>query len=246
MNETDILDLLARDLSGLPSAEITSLLGSLLAAYGFPSFVLARTARLDADPEDYVMTGRFVESWRKVYGERGYAVVDPVVRFLRSCKGPFRWSEALRTFEGDASFGKMSRMMQDAARHGLEDGYVFPVHCDRGLVGYLSVGGAPRDLSSLQMSLLNALAKRTFWPVLWECWPSVAEELTNSVSVQLTRREMEALAWLADGMTSNEIGKVLNISSNTVDWYMSGIQEKLSAKNRHHAVAIAFRLGLIN
>ncbi|MNE84027.1 Regulatory protein SdiA [compost metagenome] len=62
----------------------------------------------------------------------------------------------------------------------------------------------------------------------------------------MTRREMEALNYLADGMTSNDISKVLDISSHTVDWYMNGIQEKLKGKNRHHVVAIAFRLGLIS
>jgi hypothetical protein len=44
-------------------------------------------------------------------------------------------------------------------------------------------------------------------------------------------------------MTSNEMGATLGLSAHTVDWYMNGIQEKLHAKNRHHVVAIAFRLG---
>ena len=57
---------------------------------------------------------------------------------------------------------------------------------------------------------------------------------------------MEALGFLADGMTSNEIAAVLDISNHTVDWYMNAVQVKLKAKNRHHAVAIAFRHGLIS
>ena len=57
---------------------------------------------------------------------------------------------------------------------------------------------------------------------------------------------MEALNYLADGMTSHEIARVLKISNHTVDWYMNGIQEKLKAKNRHHVVALSFRLGLIS
>ena len=47
-------------------------------------------------------------------------------------------------------------------------------------------------------------------------------------------------------MTSNEMGATLGMSAHTVDWYMNGIQEKLHARNRHHVVAIAFRLGLIS
>ena len=61
----------------------------------------------------------------------------------------------------------------------------------------------------------------------------------------LTRRELEILHYLADGMTSIEISKLLSISNHTVDWYMNGIQDKLKAKNRQQAVALAFRYGLI-
>ena len=64
--------------------------------------------------------------------------------------------------------------------------------------------------------------------------------------INLTRRELEVLHFLADGMTSQEIGKILNLSSHTVDWYMNGIQEKLNAHNRQHVVALAFRNGLIS
>ncbi len=57
---------------------------------------------------------------------------------------------------------------------------------------------------------------------------------------------MEVLALLAEGMTSNEIAKDLQISNHTVDWYINVIQEKFNAKNRQHVVAIAFRLGLVS
>ena len=71
-------------------------------------------------------------------------------------------------------------------------------------------------------------------------------QLSADPAIHLTRREMEVLNFLADGMTSPEIARVLSISNHTVDWYMNGIQEKLKARNRQHAVALSFRLGLIS
>jgi len=50
---------------------------------------------------------------------------------------------------------------------------------------------------------------------------------------------------LANGLTSNEIAKELDISSHTVDWYINGLHEKLGANNRQHLIALAFRLALI-
>jgi LuxR family transcriptional regulator len=62
----------------------------------------------------------------------------------------------------------------------------------------------------------------------------------------MTHREIQALNNLAEGNTSPEIAAILDVSPNTVDWYVTSLQTKLKAKNRNHAVAIAFRQGLIS
>jgi len=140
----------------------------------------------------------------------------------------------------------MERMMVDARNKGLEDGYVFPIHGRRGLIGSLSIGGRPVDLESVEIGLFDSIARRLYWKLVHAADPDAAARLAEVVDVELTRREMEALMLLAEGMTSHEIGRTLGISSHTVDWYMNGIQEKLGAHNRHHAIAIAFRLGLVS
>jgi len=152
----------------------------------------------------------------------------------------------MRAFEQDPHRNRMERMMVDARRHGLEDGYVFPVHGRRGLVGVLSVAGKTVDLTQSEISMMDALAKKAFWDILRALDPGAYERIARPVELQMTRREMETLEYLGYGMTSNEMGATLGLSAHTVDWYMNGIQDKLQAKNRHHVVAIAFRLGLIS
>ena len=102
------------------------------------------------------------------------------------------------------------------------------------------------ELESVEIGLFDSIARRLYWKLIHIAEPDLAARLSSIADVELTRREMEALSLLAEGMTSPEIGRVLGISSHTVDWYMNGIQEKLAARNRHHAVAIAFRLGLVS
>lgn len=245
LNSGILLDFLSRGDELQPPGVASGALKSLLQALGFPYFALLRKARPDAEIPDCVLAGDVPEQWDRTYEKKNYILVDPKVRYLRNSRCAFRWRDALEAFRGDPYHTKMQRMMNEAARVGLEDGYVFPVHCCRGLIGYLSVGGPPVELSSLELALLDTVAKKAFWMLLEASAPEIAAALTAPVNVQLTRREMEALGYLADGMTSNEISQVLSISSNTVDWYMNGIQSKLRAKNRHHAVAIAFRSGLI-
>jgi DNA-binding CsgD family transcriptional regulator len=52
---------------------------------------------------------------------------------------------------------------------------------------------------------------------------------TRPVRAELTAREREVAAFLMDGMTSKEIGKVLDISHRTVEIYRAKLMRKYKA-----------------
>jgi DNA-binding NarL/FixJ family response regulator len=62
---------------------------------------------------------------------------------------------------------------------------------------------------------------------------------------ELTAREGEVLALLAQGKTNKEIGECLYISTGTVKKHIESILDKLYATDRTDAAAIAVRLGLV-
>lgn len=62
---------------------------------------------------------------------------------------------------------------------------------------------------------------------------------------RLTARELEVLELLASGYTNMGIAKLLSISEYSVKKHISAIIEKLYARNRTHAAAIAVYKGLI-
>ncbi len=64
-------------------------------------------------------------------------------------------------------------------------------------------------------------------------------------SGELTARESEILALVAEGRTNGEIGKQLFISTKTVSVHVSRILAKLGAAGRTEAAAIARRRGLV-
>lgn len=192
------------------------------------------------------LAGRWPEQWLQIYAAKKYVRIDPMVRYLTHAQRPFRWRESMAAFNGDAHRRRMEQMMVDAFGHGLEDGYLFPIHGRNGILGSLSLGGRPIDLSPVEIALLEAVARKTFWRLLELTGEAEALETLLPAETPLTRREMEILHYLADGMTSMEISKMLKISNHTVDWYMNGLQNKLKAKNRQQAVALAFRHGLIS
>jgi LuxR family transcriptional regulator len=218
----------------------------LMAYYGFDYYGIAEKPKPSQDPMSLVLASRWPLDWPQTYIKKRYLQIDPTIRYLGHAQGGFRWRDTIGAFKANPHRKRMERMMVDARQNGLEDGYVFPVYGRRGLLGTLSIGGRPVDLHPAEIGLLDSISRRLFWKLLRAIRPETAKAMAADMQITLTRREMEALSLLADGMTSHEIGRVLGISSHTVDWYMNGIQEKLQASNRHHAVALAFRLGLVS
>ncbi|PWV98214.1 LuxR family transcriptional regulator [Hoeflea marina] len=246
MSTSTLCRFLDTDHSQLGLDEMIAALEQLVEQFGFTYFTLTRQVCSADDIDTLMLAGCWPQGWPEIYVQRKYAAVDPLVRYLGHCQRGYRWSEALSAFRNHPQRKRMERVMVDARKFGLADGYVFPVHGRRGLIGVLTLGGNKVDLTAGQMALFDTVAKKAFWLVLERRDPVTCGELAAPVDVEMTRREMETLGYLAKGLTSHQVGSTLGLSTHTVDWYMNSIQDKLKARNRHHAVAIAFRLGLIN
>jgi len=76
--------------------------------------------------------------------------------------------------------------------------------------------------------------------------PEIASQLIEHMSDEvLTEREVEVLREVAGGNRNREIAERLFISEETVKVHIKHIMEKLGAKDRTEAVAIALRRGII-
>lgn len=60
-----------------------------------------------------------------------------------------------------------------------------------------------------------------------------------------SQRELELLSLMADGLTDAEIAEQLSISAKTMRSRLHSLRMKMQARTRTHAVAIAFRRGLL-
>lgn len=62
----------------------------------------------------------------------------------------------------------------------------------------------------------------------------------------LTRREIEILEYVTEGLSAKEVARCINISPRTVDRHIENVRLKLHAKNRTHMVVRAVKEGLLN
>lgn len=70
-------------------------------------------------------------------------------------------------------------------------------------------------------------------------------QATATSPEELTEREQEVLAMLAEGLSNKEISSRLHISTHTVKFHISSILGKLGASSRTEAVSIGMRTGRV-
>ena len=117
-----------------------------------------------------------------------------------------------------------------------------------GAAGYVPKRAAPEDL----LSAVRAAASGMVY-----LYPSLARALVRDYVARpegerdrealddLTTREQEVLAHLADGASNEQIADVLTISPNTVARHRENIMRKLNLHTRAELVKYAIRRGII-
>lgn len=122
----------------------------------------------------------------------------------------------LTTFEGDV---EVQRALQAGAR------------------GYLLKNMPPAELIQ-GIRMVHAGKKR----IPTELAAQLAEHVSDD---NLTAREVEVLQQVSGGNRNRDIAELLHISEETVKVHVKHIMEKLGARDRTQAIAIAIRRGII-
>jgi DNA-binding NarL/FixJ family response regulator len=79
--------------------------------------------------------------------------------------------------------------------------------------------------------------------------PAEVEEEVPEIDTRrltLTERELQVLRGMAEGKSNAEIGRELFVSEDTVKTHARRLFRKLGARDRAHAVAAAFRAGIVD
>ncbi len=74
---------------------------------------------------------------------------------------------------------------------------------------------------------------------------TTSQQTIPDQATHLSERQIQVLALVAEGETTRQIARRLNLSTSTVDNYIQAIRARLDAYSRAHAVALALRQGLL-
>ncbi|WP_245471962.1 MULTISPECIES: LuxR family transcriptional regulator [Bradyrhizobium] len=185
-------------------------------------------------------TINFPSDWCQRYAEQEYRAIDPVVRRTAMLPRPFLWDELTSLYELQP---RELRVLHEAREAGLKHGISVPLFGSQGRLAFVSFASPFDDadpraridhLTTLASAFHNAVAQIT---------PPLDEG--SKTDIPLTERETECLYWVAEGKSAWVIGKVVEVSPNTVNFHMKNVIRKLGAANRTNAVAIATRRRLI-
>ncbi|GJD90922.1 HTH-type quorum sensing-dependent transcriptional regulator RpaR [Methylobacterium hispanicum] len=227
---------------------------------GFESFTFVNGATVASTSESILMT--VSKEWQSTYFAEGFLDVDPCVKRALTSNSPFMWSDIVLP-EPDGPRLSGSRRTMDAARdHGYLDGLVLPLHL-------VDAKGSPyRSLCSFYWKenelLLPDVSRRYghYFRMMALLWEQKLQDLSPGLSTlnvgnfaiienarstkALSGRERDVLSWAARGKTASETATILGLSIETVQHHLKKAQQKLTAANKTHAVAIAVHRGIVS
>jgi DNA-binding CsgD family transcriptional regulator len=109
---------------------------------------------------------------------------------------------------------------------------------------WLPMDSPGAELAAAIFAVANDLVVLT--PEQSKRWLSARRTESDSVLIEtLTRRELQVLRMLADGLGNKEIAQQLGISDHTAKFHVAQILAKLGAGSRTEAVALGIRRGLV-
>ena len=215
--------------------KVTEVFRRAVGAHGYTVFMCSAPPRADEGPLDPILFDGWPEDWLSHYIANNYVERDPMVQSLYTTIHPFTWAEALSR----KRFSKADlAIMSDAYSWGMLSGYVVPIFGMGGQVHAVTMAG--RDVRSdaeshaeLHLFSMYAYAR--------------AKQLKRRPDpfVRLTRRQMEALQWVAFGKSDWEVAEKLGVSESTAHKHIEAAKTAFGVPTRMQAVVAALRQGSI-
>lgn len=180
-----------------------------------------------------VLVVNYPGDWQKHYYNRRYIDIDPTIDISAGRCASYTW-EKLRDLDTNRR-----RLFDDLRELGVSEGLTVPIRTVEGSTFVASFAARTPDISRRFLPMLTLVSAQFL-------------ERHNMFSnqtvpvIELTPRERDCLSWTARGKSAWEIGVLLGISENTVNFHIKNACAKLDSNGRMLCVVKALMLGLIS
>lgn len=221
------------------ASEVLSLFKVRAARFGFPVFAFGEFD--SAQPWRSTMhVVEWPREWFELYMRDGLFEQDPLLDFVSRGFAPFTWTER-------KELGGLTRAQVrgfDAARgFGWGGGLTVSLPRVGSRFGMLSLAGAEdQHVSAEARATLAAMATLVYERVRGLAG---AQKVRPPYPSGLTNRELDALAYVAGGLSDSAIAAKLGISRSTAHEHVEAAKRKVGVRTRAEAVAIAVAVGAI-
>jgi DNA-binding CsgD family transcriptional regulator len=207
-------------------------------ALGFRHFACCSHVDPFHPPPEAVMLHNYPRAWVRKFSEARLYEIDPVLERAKSNPFPFFWDTAFRS---DSLTESQKMILTDAAGYGLTHGYTVPLHLSW-LPGSLraSCSVVPDDprVDTGSYLAIEVLAKYFYFFASRAHAPWF-----TAARPELTQRERECLALVAQGKGDWSIGRILGLGESTAHYHIEQSKRRLRVTTRPQAVAQALMTG---
>ena len=216
---------------------------NLMDAYGFDRLIYGITRFLTpnsmGDPNDFVILSNHLPAYRKGFVEGGLYRDAPMVRWALENEGHCSWRVLAEQITTGALSEKAQRVVAFNVAHKVQAGYT---------ISFKSVSSRAKGAISLTA---RAEMTQDDADAVWaEHGPDIIL-LNNLVHLKiltlpvplhnqtLTPRQREALEWVGDGKTMQDIAQIMGLTQATIEKHLRLARETLNVETTAQAVAKA-------
>ncbi|MBN8520328.1 MAG: LuxR family transcriptional regulator [Alphaproteobacteria bacterium] len=181
----------------------------------------------------------FPQDWMTHYFEKEFHKVDPVIIYGAEKVEAYTWAEIPLNLELTK---KQKLCLNYGNEAGLHSGVATYLHAGRNQTAGVSLASShKKDSFDGRVDLITAYSNHFY--MMYRKMHNVKDH--KPTNILLTDKEREVLVWAAAGKSNLDIGCILTMSENTVDFHLRNIFRKLDCNSRIVAIVKAITLGLI-
>lgn len=214
-----------------------------MASYGFDRLIYGFTQFLSpnsfGDPNDFVVLSNHTPAYRQGFVEGGLFRDAPMVRWSMSNEGYCGWRDLAQQFMSGEMDPKARKVVEFNLSHGVNAGYT---------ISFQSVSSRAKGAISL---CARTEMDQDQVDAIWDEHGEDIVLINNLVHLKiltlpmampnqsLTPRQREALEWVGDGKTMQDIAQIMGLTQATIEKHLRLARETLNVETTAQAVAKA-------